>query len=174
MKTIPEFPKYSITEDGKVFSHETNSFLSGNGTSDRYMSVLLRKGGRSFRRYRHRLVVETYLGVIDDTNQVNHIDGNKHNNHVSNLEICSASENMKHAVATRLVKITDAHLESMRRSIGQSIARFTETDAKNIRAIYMLMPAKSCRKIARTYRCARSTIERIVTGTQQHFRQETT
>lgn len=52
-------------------------------------------GGKS--RAVHRLIVETWLGEIPKGMQVNHIDGNRQNNSVRNLEICTPSENVQHA-----------------------------------------------------------------------------
>jgi hypothetical protein len=46
----------------------------------------------------HRLVVMAFIGPIPDGLQVNHKDGNKTNNSISNLEIVTQAENMRHAV----------------------------------------------------------------------------
>jgi hypothetical protein len=46
----------------------------------------------------HRLVVEAFIKKIPNKMQVNHIDGNKHNNNVNNLEIVTASENIRHSI----------------------------------------------------------------------------
>jgi len=55
----------------------------------------INKVGKS--RYVHRLVAEAWLGVIVDKMTINHKDGNKQNNTVSNLEIVSMSDNLKHS-----------------------------------------------------------------------------
>lgn len=52
--------------------------------------------------YVHRLVAETWIGSIPHKMTVNHIDGNKTNNKISNLEIVSQSDNMKHAIKNGL------------------------------------------------------------------------
>jgi hypothetical protein len=52
----------------------------------------------------HRLVAIAYLPNLDNKETVNHIDGNKENNHVNNLEWCTRSENSQHAYDTGLKK----------------------------------------------------------------------
>ncbi len=44
----------------------------------------------------HRMVIEAFIGTIPDGKQVNHKDGNKENNHLDNLEICTLSQNQLH------------------------------------------------------------------------------
>ena len=50
----------------------------------------------------HRLVAETFIPNPDNLPEINHIDGNKLNNHVSNLEWCTRSHNVKHSFDTGL------------------------------------------------------------------------
>lgn len=90
--------KYLISENGEVFSEYKNIFLKPSITQHGYSSVTLSINGKKIRRYVHRLVAEYYLGLKKDEGRViNHIDGNKQNNDISNLEIVSASENLLHA-----------------------------------------------------------------------------
>jgi hypothetical protein len=54
----------------------------------------------------HQVVARAFLPNPEMKAQVNHIDGNKRNNHVSNLEWCTNEENMSHAIKNGLVKKT--------------------------------------------------------------------
>jgi len=87
--------KYSIDESGSVFSHITNKTLKHNVNKNGYHAVRLYRNGKQKSHLVSRLVAITYLGNSDLT--VNHIDGNKSNNHVSNLEWISQSSNVQHA-----------------------------------------------------------------------------
>jgi hypothetical protein len=64
---------------------------------DGYLFVTLSKNGQVQNLYVHRIVAETYISNPDNKPQVNHIDGDKKNNSVDNLEWVSVSENTKHA-----------------------------------------------------------------------------
>lgn len=67
-----------------------------------YEYVHLCKNGKPYYAKVHRIVADAFLEVIPGKTHVNHIDGNKTNNHVSNLEWCTALENLKHAKENNL------------------------------------------------------------------------
>ena len=60
--------------------------------------------GRHWTRPLHCIVWETFIGEIPDSMQINHIDGDKHNNCLENLELVTPSENMCHAWKMGLCK----------------------------------------------------------------------
>lgn len=62
-----------------------------------YEMVNLRNGPLMKRIKVHRLVAQSFLSTTNGNNQVNHIDGNKANNNLENLELVSASDNQKHS-----------------------------------------------------------------------------
>lgn len=100
---LKDFPDYGVTEDGRVWSYKSNKFLKA-GDSHGYKMVSLRVDRKSKHMLVHRLVALTFLPNPDDKPQVNHIDGDKTNNRLENLEWNTSSENIRHAFATGLSK----------------------------------------------------------------------
>lgn len=80
-----------------------NSFLDGKGN---YKMVGLSKDGKRIKYLLHRLVAITFIEKKHGKDEVNHIDGNKQNNYIENLEWCSRIENIRHSIDTGLKKIT--------------------------------------------------------------------
>ena len=102
LKWIKEYPNYSISDDGKVWSKNTEKYLILQTDKQGYKTVKLYKDGKSKRVKVHRLVAQQFIYNYADLPQVNHIDGNKANNYTGNLEWCTAAENTRHAYATGL------------------------------------------------------------------------
>ena len=92
---------YSISNDGQVRNDKTNKILSQSTQQD-YKHVTLNIDGKAKRMKVHRLVAQTFLENPENKPYVNHKDGNRSNNNVSNLEWVTPSENTKHAVKTGL------------------------------------------------------------------------
>jgi hypothetical protein len=101
--TIPKFEgRYSISKGGRVWSHLTRRWLRAS-LSRGYPVVNLTIEGTRQKVYKvHRLMY--YVFMSDKTGVVNHIDGNKENNCLSNLEVVSSSENNSHAYRIGLKK----------------------------------------------------------------------
>jgi hypothetical protein len=88
---------YEVDDQGNVYSLISNRFVDSGLTSKKYKRVCLVTNGKRKFHHVHRLVAETFIPNPLNLPQVNHKDGNKQNNHVENLEWCSASDNMKHS-----------------------------------------------------------------------------
>ncbi len=89
--------QYFIDGEGNVYRK-----LTPHKSRDGYLRLGLRTNG--VRKYfnTHRLVAQSFIPNPDNKPFVNHIDGDKSNNRVENLEWCNQSENMKHAYRTGL------------------------------------------------------------------------
>ena len=94
---------YSISSEGRVRNDETNKMKSMDATSDGYHKVDLYSNGKRTSVRVHRLVAEAFIPNPNKLPQINHIDGNKENNNVKNLEWVNNSQNMIHAYRTGLV-----------------------------------------------------------------------
>ena len=75
---------------GKIITPTDN----GNG----YLIIGLRKNGKRNNKYIHRLVAEAFLDKCDGQEYINHIDFNKKNNNISNLEWCTQKENINYSI----------------------------------------------------------------------------
>lgn len=100
-KLIEEAPMYEISEYGDIHNTFTGAPIK-QSQNQGYMCVSLQINGKAHRRRVHRLVALAFIPNPDGKSEVNHIDGNKTNNHVSNLEWCTPSENLIHAYKTGL------------------------------------------------------------------------
>ena len=95
---------YSVSTEGEVRKDPTNYILS-QSTQQQYKFVTLSLENKKQKRMRvHRLVAETFIPNPENKPYVNHIDGNRQNNNVDNLEWVTPSENTRHAFDTGLVK----------------------------------------------------------------------
>lgn len=106
MKEIPFATKYLVSEDGQVFSKKPDGTTvpkkSQVDTSRYHRISLINDDGKNKKYLVHRLVAITYIPNPDEKPEVNHIDGDKMNNCVSNLEWVTRSENLKHAFSIDL------------------------------------------------------------------------
>lgn len=87
--------KYLVYENGDIVNEKTGRSLKPQNNGNGYFKVTLTIGGEQVQKYVHRLVAECHLP--NNNIQVNHKDGNKKNNNVSNLEWVTNSENQIHA-----------------------------------------------------------------------------
>lgn len=96
---------YDINELGEIYSHKTHKILSGTVYNTGYKMVRLTTEDGKKGYAIHRLVAENFIPNPDNLPIVNHIDGNKLNNSVENLEWVSQADNRKHAIETGISKL---------------------------------------------------------------------
>ena len=123
-RTIEEFPNYEITASGKI-RHKEKRIIRKTPVGKRgYPVVSINKDGKQYLRTVHILVARTFLPNLDNKPQVNHIDGNKLNPSVDNLEWCTPRENVMHARRTGLHKSDGDKPVAQYTADGEYIASF--------------------------------------------------
>lgn len=105
LKKIKGYEGYHISDIGHVYSdkYRDRRKLKSRLNSKGYFYVNLSKNGKYKSKVIHRLVATHFVKNEKNKPQVNHIDGNKKNNHYLNLEFVTQSENSKHAYAAGLI-----------------------------------------------------------------------
>ena len=103
-KKIKNWELYTIDEFGKVKNTKTNKYLKGAINSKGYLRVELHLNKKIKKFFVHRLVAEYFVENPLNKEQVNHIDGNKLNNNMNNLEWVTNQENRNDAIKNNLTK----------------------------------------------------------------------
>lgn len=100
---------YQVSNIGRIKSFKRNeSIMQPNDNGKGYLQVGLSKNGKRSYFKIHRLVAEAFIPNPYSKPEVNHIDGNKQNNTVENLEWCTTKENCQHRQKTGLGNIEAA------------------------------------------------------------------
>lgn len=94
-RKVDNFDYYSVSSDGLVRNDKRQKFVKPMLSTSGYLFVHLVKDRKKYTKYIHRLVGFAFLKKKKDTTQIDHIDGNKYNNNVSNLRWVTVSENYK-------------------------------------------------------------------------------
>jgi len=103
-KEIDETHGYKISNKGRILNTKTGKIQIGSNNGYGYLRLDLRRR-KLGRIVIHRLVAKYFLETWNKDLIVNHKDGNKSNNNVLNLEMVTASENIKHAINTGLLPV---------------------------------------------------------------------
>ena len=167
--------RYGATRSGKIWSYpkkqgkdmylSRGKFLSPSIASG-YKRVTLTVGKKKVSYSVHRLIAITFLNNKENTRTVNHIDGDKLNNNVSNLEWATYSENHKHAFKNGLMKISDRCKEQAKKNIHKAVLKnrkLSIDDASEICEAYDT-GLFSCRELSIPFKVSTKTINNLVRG----------
>jgi len=147
---------YQISNKGRVISLKANDAkaLSVYPDKDGYRVITLNIGGKEKQFKVHRLVGEYFIdkyGLPENANEINHIDGVKDNNDVSNLEWVTRAQNIAHAKANGLFRTGESHPAA---KLKESDVVFILNNRENI-------PAKD---MASMFKVGETTIRQILRG----------
>lgn len=162
---ISKFPNYVISDDGRVKNMVTGRELKPIQESTGYSHVTLCNDGKHHQTSIHRLVAQTFIPNPNNKPMVNHIDGDKANNRVDNLEWCTQSENMRHAYRTGLQRSIDSQIQ-------QSLARSAEVRRKPVRNTITGAEYRSIVDCAKAENLQHSAISAHLAGKVKHPRYE--
>lgn len=143
---------YSVSNTGKVRSLRLNIELKPSLSFKGYLRIVLwSPTGTRLTGIVHRLVAQAFIPNPENKPQINHIDCQRSNNHVSNLEWCTPKENTAH-----MVKLGNNR-------VGEQVkwSKLKEEQIIEIRNLYKSSDT-SFRKLAKMYGVDQSTINSIV------------
>lgn len=163
-KQVPSDDAYEVSDEGKVRSVDRvierrgrPAQLKGKelkllNQNQGYWAVGLRGKRRCLV---HSLVMEAFIGPRPEGMDINHKNGNKQDNRLENLEYCSRSQNMAHAVRTGLMPPPP-----LKRGTSQHLARLNEEKVRHVRQWHS--EGGGIAQIARHYDVGESTVRNII------------
>lgn len=139
---IESHPWYEVSDHGDVRNTRTNKVLGRRVDKDGYRQVQLYNSGVGRNHKVHRLVAEAFISRDSERDQINHINGNKEDNRVENLQWCTRSENTRHAYKDL----------SFKANVSPAIKAHTKLDDRKIKDIMRLREeGLSVKEIAKLY-----------------------
>ena len=152
VKQIRDTQHY-ISEDGRVYNTKTKKYLSGSLDKDGYRRFRLNGLNVSF----HRILMEVFNPVENMSElEVNHINGNKDDNTLANLEWSTRKENMEHLINSGLSK------KCSNKGTQNGRAKLNENDVLEIKRL--LQKGLSYSKIAEQFGVGKTAISDIKNG----------
>lgn len=98
-------PDYGATKNGDIYSRKSGNWrrIKPQTDTDGYQQVRLFDNGHGRLTFVHRIIADIFMPKPEGCYEINHIDGDKRNNSVSNLEWSTRSRNMIHAHNSKLI-----------------------------------------------------------------------
>ena len=163
---IKNFDSYVISNESEVYSTLKSNINDGCSIAslkqflrNGYLSVCLVKDKKKYFKSIHRLVAEAFIDNPENKPAVNHIDGNKENNNISNLEWVTFSENIKHAYVNNLIKPLTHTLEHKIKT-----SKLMKDKAKKVLCVDDDLLFNCVSDAAEYYGCNKSSIHRVISG----------
>ena len=154
------FERFEVSVDGQIRNSKTHkvykTWINHNGYEQVCVSIGSMNKKKVFKI--HRAIAETFIPNPENKPEVNHKDGDKLKNCVSNLEWSTGSENMQHAAKTGLL--------NPRRGVDNTLSKLTKDDVLYIREHYIAKDSEyGARALSRKFGVCHTTILDVLTGT---------
>lgn len=150
--------RYEVSNTGLVRSRKTG-LLRKPQSNHGYEIILLYVGKKPKGFLVHRLVATAFIPNPGERSQVNHIDGNKRNNTVGNLEWVTIQENWEHAKKHGLSP----------RGEKNAKAKLSEYQVKRMRLLKEVTPAIICKALGKMFGVSASAANYAANGTNWSY-----
>lgn len=115
---IKDFDNYEISTQGKIKNIKTGKYLKGSINTHGYLTVRIKNNNGYFiTKTIHGLMAKTFLKYKENNLVVDHIDGNKLNNDIKNLELVTSKENTVRAFKNGLIKTRKDNSEHSKKKV---------------------------------------------------------
>ncbi|CAM0027703.1 HNH endonuclease [Vibrio phage D529] len=132
VKRIKGFEDYAVSRCGRIYSWKSKRWLKQSTQSKGYNQVCLSVNNKQSMKLVHRLVAEAFIPNPLGLKEINHLDENKSNNNLDNLEWCDRLTNANYSVAKhyKLITPTGELIEI------KNLSRFTKEHSLNRYTLY--------------------------------------
>lgn len=164
--------KYKVSSDGEIYRIKKDGslkILAGGIGGNGYKSVVMSVEGKIISGCNHRFTALAFIPNPENKPQVNHIDGNKLNNNVDNLEWVTALENIRHAREKKLFKTKGGFHKTRNPNLDK--VTFSIDEASELMEMMERLDITAS-KLSTIVGCNRTTLYAIKNGTQKLFREE--
>jgi len=146
---------YQVSNTGRLRSNKCGSWkvLKGGKNNRGYHQVAISVNGKTMSKLRHRLVAESFIPNPQNLETVNHIDGDKGNNTIENLEWMRNGDNLRHG-----------HESGIRTGKRGEACNFTKINEFKALTIHTILRHWSQREIATHYKLRQANISCIKHG----------
>lgn len=155
---------YEVNENGEIRNVKSKKVISGYVEKNGYVRVKFENKclGGIVRTTVHRMVAEAFIPNPQNLPEVNHIDRNRANNHVSNLEWVTHSDNMKHSYRLGVnAEPLRTHSESERKPVTNGASTFESISA----AAKWLHDSRKCK----TFQSGIAGVSAVIHGKRNSF-----
>ena len=158
-KDIPNYEGlYQASNLGRIRNARTNLIRKNVKSFGLYYTIILNVNGKQHLHLVHRLIAQTFIPNPDNKKEINHIDGNKHNNKIDNLEWVTRKENAIHSIKNGLQT-----KEQLAKAV-KSMIRSTQKPILQIKNGKVVAKYKSVREASRTIHCSPAGLSRCLNG----------
>jgi hypothetical protein len=123
---IPFAEGYGVSIDGLIINFKTGNITHGCASGHGYLHFSFQKNKIRKAFKVHKVVALIFIPNQNNYTEINHIDGNKHNNHYLNLEWCNRSQNVKHSFDAGLRKGSMFGKYGRDHNLSKGILQFTK------------------------------------------------